>query len=228
MLAQTYDPFGSAALEQSNTLSKSFVGADGIEGDTGNGLLLMGARPYSPILGRFVAVDPVDGGSLNNYDYAGQDPINNYDLSGLMLSATAADDASPDPCNHQFCETAGSGWGQVASVGTIAKRLIGGSGTKFVTEHWRVGTAFTIDALAGAAGAACGPFAAACSVTFSAAAATLTSRYILGHDWRTSGASGVVSLDEGGITMTWSYALAGKAEPGLFKLIVTLARRLAH
>lgn len=42
----------------------------------------MGARPYDPTLGRFLAVDPVDGGSLNNYDYALQDPINVYDLDG--------------------------------------------------------------------------------------------------------------------------------------------------
>jgi RHS repeat-associated protein len=48
-------------------------------------LIEMGARPYDPNLGRFLAVDPIDGGSLNNYDYAGQDPINGYDLSGDML-----------------------------------------------------------------------------------------------------------------------------------------------
>ena len=47
----------------------------------------MGARPYDPNLGRFLAVDPIHGGSLNNYDYAGQDPIDNYDLSGTMTRA---------------------------------------------------------------------------------------------------------------------------------------------
>jgi hypothetical protein len=44
----------------------------------------MGARPYDPALGRFLAVDPIDGGSLNNYDYAAQDPINSYDLNGTF------------------------------------------------------------------------------------------------------------------------------------------------
>ena len=44
----------------------------------------MGARPYDPSMGRFLSVDPIAGGSLNNYDYADQDPINGYDLDGTM------------------------------------------------------------------------------------------------------------------------------------------------
>ena len=42
----------------------------------------MGARPYDPALGRFYAVDPVESGSANNYDYTWQDPINAYDITG--------------------------------------------------------------------------------------------------------------------------------------------------
>ena len=52
--------------------------------DTTSKLILMGARPYDPTLGRFIAVDPVDGGSANGYDYASQDPVNGYDLTGAM------------------------------------------------------------------------------------------------------------------------------------------------
>jgi hypothetical protein len=42
----------------------------------------MGARPYSPLLGRFLTVDPVEGGSANNYDYTSADPTNGTDLDG--------------------------------------------------------------------------------------------------------------------------------------------------
>lgn len=52
------------------------------ETDPVTGIILMGVRGYAPTLGRFLSVDPVHGGSANNYDYVAGDPINSYDLDG--------------------------------------------------------------------------------------------------------------------------------------------------
>lgn len=41
----------------------------------------MGARVYIPELGRFLQVDPVEGGTANNYVYV-NDPVNSLDLNG--------------------------------------------------------------------------------------------------------------------------------------------------
>jgi RHS repeat-associated protein len=78
-----YDPFGSP-LEPlpANTTVERFTGRWDKKHDTTSQLIEMGVRPYDPALGRFLAVDPVEGGSANNYDYALQDPINVYDLDG--------------------------------------------------------------------------------------------------------------------------------------------------
>jgi RHS repeat-associated protein len=47
-----------------------------------SGVIQMGVRSYIPALGRFITPDPVPGGSANAYDYANQDPVNNFDLTG--------------------------------------------------------------------------------------------------------------------------------------------------
>ncbi|MFE9207524.1 DNRLRE domain-containing protein [Micromonospora sp. NPDC007230] len=59
-----------------------WLGAEQRAADTPGGILLMGVRLYNPTTGRFLQVDPVPGGSANNYEYCVGDPVNCTDLNG--------------------------------------------------------------------------------------------------------------------------------------------------
>lgn len=83
--AYAYDPFG-AVLNQSETIPQpfKFVGQFGVMADP-SGLYYMWARYYDPNVGRFISEDPIgfDGGDVNLYAYAGNNPIMRIDANGL-------------------------------------------------------------------------------------------------------------------------------------------------
>jgi RHS repeat-associated protein len=81
------DPWGQPlASPGGGDLQELYTGRWDKKHDLTTSLIEMGVRPYEPALGRFLAVDPVDGGSANEYDYADQDPVNSYDLHGTSVT----------------------------------------------------------------------------------------------------------------------------------------------
>ena len=92
---RAYDPYGqplTTAAEVDNSAGEFDYGWLGehqrpLEHHSGAiPVIEMGARQYDPFLGRFIEVDPVEGGSANDYDYTNADPINATDLDGLWPS----------------------------------------------------------------------------------------------------------------------------------------------
>jgi uncharacterized protein RhaS with RHS repeats len=57
----------------------------------------MGVRLYTPTLGRFLTVDPIEGGSANNYEYARSNPINLLDLDGRECEELVSFSGGPGP-----------------------------------------------------------------------------------------------------------------------------------
>ena len=86
---RTYDPFGVSlgALPDNSAgnFDYAWLGQHQrpIEHAGTLATIEMGARQYVPSIGRFLEVDPVEGGSANDYVYCAGDPVNCTDLSGL-------------------------------------------------------------------------------------------------------------------------------------------------
>lgn len=86
----TYDPYGSVLIgaipdNSAGSFDDGWLGGRQRMSEHEAGfapIIEMGARPYLPTIGRFLTIDPVQGGSANEYDYVNQDPINNFDLGG--------------------------------------------------------------------------------------------------------------------------------------------------
>jgi len=84
----TYDPYGQASAgipdNSDGNFDYGWLGRHqrGTEHAGGIATIEMGARQYVPGLGRFLEVDPVEGGSANDYEYCSADPVNCLDLDG--------------------------------------------------------------------------------------------------------------------------------------------------
>jgi RHS repeat-associated protein len=75
-----FDEFGNPKKGSAGRFG--WLGGKSRRSELPSGVIQMGVRSYVPAIGRFISVDPVQGGSANAYDYANADPLNTFDLTG--------------------------------------------------------------------------------------------------------------------------------------------------
>ena len=119
VLAQyAYQPFGS--LGRNDQTVPNNLRWQGLQYDAETGLYYVRARYYDPSLGRFITQDPtgLDGG-INPYMFAGNDPVNYSDPSGLSVLPTIV---VTDSWNYDW------GWADIQSFFSNLRQSGGGSG----------------------------------------------------------------------------------------------------
>ena len=85
-----YDTFGNVLSDSNAAFAMPFGFAGGLL-DRDTGLVRFGYRDYDPETGRWTAKDPIRfaGGDTDLYGYCLNDPVNNKDDTGLVLSPLA-------------------------------------------------------------------------------------------------------------------------------------------
>jgi RHS repeat-associated protein len=140
-----YDAFGnitsmSGAMAAANPIR--FNGKFGIV-DRGTGLLEMRNRFYDPASGRFTQLDPLGliGGDTNEYRFAGNNPVNNYDPSGLrqVNDEEPSPNLQPDPgskpdqeANREYGASAVRNHAAEVVVSKLVEKTAGATGVKLI------------------------------------------------------------------------------------------------
>ena len=128
----TYDPYGNFLTASPDNSSIDFRFA-GQYRSTSLSLYKMGLRWYDPKIGRFTQFDPLDQATdlrdANRSGYAGADPVNNTDPTGMdwpadtICSVPRLRTRAPSYCarnyirNRFFSKGVGLGWKDVACAG---------------------------------------------------------------------------------------------------------------
>jgi RHS repeat-associated protein len=97
-----YDPWGRV-VSDTNPGFQPFGLAGGLL-DPDTGLVHFGARDYDPSVGRWIEPDPMRFASsdANLYAYAGNDPVNRSDPTGLDAPPNVHNCTNETPCTHEY------------------------------------------------------------------------------------------------------------------------------
>ena len=79
------DEFGNPRQAAGADKRYGYLGGKQRRTELASGVTQMGVRSYVPGLGRFTSIDPIEGGSANDYDYVNQDPGNQFDFDGRCV-----------------------------------------------------------------------------------------------------------------------------------------------
>jgi RHS repeat-associated protein len=103
----SYAAYGTPTCEGSE---KTPLGYDGQYTNADTGLVYLRAREYDPATGQFMSVDPLKVLTDEPYGYAGDDPLNKWDPSGLVFGI---------PGTPSWSEVGGAIGSAASTVGTF-------------------------------------------------------------------------------------------------------------
>jgi RHS repeat-associated protein len=134
----------SKFLLASTGTTKPILGYDGELTDWDTGLVYLQARVYDPSISQFLTRDPLDAETGQAYEYAGDNPVNFEDPTGLQCSAAGQAWANGNAALLKLCDEPSS------------------SGS-FLSHYWRPIVGLTADTVTGigcvaSAGIGCGFF----------------------------------------------------------------------
>jgi RHS repeat-associated protein len=139
----TYDEFGNETVGLDAGAFPPWMQPFGFDGglyDEDTGLVRFGARDYEAATGRWLAKDPIlfGGGQSNLYVYAGNDPVNRLDPSGLWGISFGANGSAAGPALSAAVE-GGFGFFWDASAESISFYSSVGAGGALVPTGGSVG-----------------------------------------------------------------------------------------
>jgi RHS repeat-associated protein len=126
----SYGAYGSPDCEGSGTTP---LGYDGQYTNSDTGLIYLRAREYDPATGQFMSNDPLRGLTREPYDYAGDNPVNYGDPTGLLFGIEL-------PSFEEAAEGI-AGWGDTITFGATrwAREELGDNNVNECSAAYKAG-----------------------------------------------------------------------------------------